>query len=453
MYNILIIGDIMIDHYTYVSINKIANESPIPVFNYSSEKYILGGCGNVFQNMKLFNNNLFMLSVIGNDNNANIIKNIINDNNNVFLINDPSRKTSIKNRIIADNKILFRYDDESTFFINESIENMMINKFDELSMNNTIDIVVFSDYNKGVLTEKLCKYIIDTCNKNNIVTIVDPKNNFLKYKNVTCIKPNYLESSIYSKLSDINEIHKFIYSTINCKFSIVTLGKDGISLFDGNKLFITSYESNEVIDVTGAGDIITSVVSSLFKTLDIESILKLATFLGTTSVKKIGTYELSHSDIISAYGSIKNKCFTDDIIYHLKKSNKKIVFTNGCFDILHIGHIKYLDEAKKLGDILIIGINTDESIKRNKGDSRPINSLNNRIEFLSKFDFVDFIIPFDTDTPLDLIKKIKPDFLVKGGDYTPDSIIGKEFAKNTLCLSFTPDISSSKIIKLLSNNN
>jgi D-beta-D-heptose 7-phosphate kinase/D-beta-D-heptose 1-phosphate adenosyltransferase len=142
-----------------------------------------------------------------------------------------------------------------------------------------------------------------------------------------------------------------------------------------------------------------------------------------------------------------------DIIYHLKKSNKKIVFTNGCFDILHIGHIKYLDEAKKLGDILIIGINTDESIKRNKGESRPINSLNNRIEFLSKFDFVDFIIPFDSDTPLDLIKKIEPDFLVKGGDYTPDSIVGKEFAKNTLCLSFTPDISSSKIIKLLSNNN
>jgi D-beta-D-heptose 7-phosphate kinase/D-beta-D-heptose 1-phosphate adenosyltransferase len=165
MYNILIIGDIMIDHYIYASINKIANESPIPVFNYSSEKNILGGCGNVFQNMKLFNNNLFMLSVVGNDNNANIIKDIINNNNNVFLINDPSRKTSIKNRIIADNKILFRYDDESTFLIDESIENMIINKFDELCVNNTIDIVVFSDYNKGVLTEKLCRYIIDVCNQ------------------------------------------------------------------------------------------------------------------------------------------------------------------------------------------------------------------------------------------------------------------------------------------------
>ena len=438
----------MIDHYIYVNINKIANESPIPVFNYNSDKYILGGCGNVYQNMKLFNNNLFLLSVIGNDNNIEIINNIIN-NHNVHLIKDNSRITTLKNRIIADNKILFRYDNELTHFINQSIENMVIEKFDNLF--SSIDIVVFSDYNKGVLTEKLCQYIINKCNINNKITIVDPKNNFLKYKNVTCIKPNYLESSSYSKLSNIIDIHKFIYSTINCKNSIITLGKDGISLFDGNELFTTVYESNDVIDVTGAGDIITSVVASLYNKLEIQNVLKISTFLGTESVKKIGTYELTHSNILSAYSSIKNKIFTDDIIYHLKKSNNKIVFTNGCFDILHIGHITYLDEAKKLGDTLIVGINTDESIKRNKGNSRPINTLIDRINFLKKFEFIDFIIPFDSDTPLELIKKIQPDFLVKGGDYNPNDIIGKEYAKNTLCLSYTLCKSSSKIIELLSN--
>jgi D-beta-D-heptose 7-phosphate kinase/D-beta-D-heptose 1-phosphate adenosyltransferase len=227
------------------------------------------------------------------------------------------------------------------------------------------------------------------------------------------------------------------------------LGKDGISLFDGKEFFKTVFESNEVIDVTGAGDIITSVIASLFSKLDIQNVLKISTFLGTTSVKKIGTYELSHSDILSAYGSIKNKIFTDDIVYHLKKSNNKIVFTNGCFDILHIGHIKYLDEAKKLGDILIVGINTDESIKRNKGISRPINTLEDRINFLNKFDFIDFIVPFDSDTPIDLIKQIKPDFLVKGGDYNPDTVVGKEYAKQTLCLSYTSGKSTTKILELL----
>jgi D-beta-D-heptose 7-phosphate kinase/D-beta-D-heptose 1-phosphate adenosyltransferase len=446
MYNILIIGDIMIDHYIYVTINKIANESPIPVFSYDKEKYILGGCGNVYQNMKLFNNNLFLLSVIGKDNNGSIIKNILNDPN-IYLIEDLFRKTTIKNRIIADNKILFRYDDESTNYINDMIKGLVINKFDEIF--NNIDIVVFSDYNKGVLNEEICQYIINKCNENKKITIVDPKNNFLKYKNVTCIKPNYLESSNYSKLSNINDIHKYIYSTVNCKYSIVTLGKDGISLFDGKEFFKTVFESNEVIDVTGAGDIITSVIASLFSKLDIQNVLKISTFLGTTSVKKIGTYELSHSDILSAYGSIKNKIFTDDIVYHLKKSNNKIVFTNGCFDILHIGHIKYLDEAKKLGDILIVGINTDESIKRNKGISRPINTLEDRINFLNKFDFIDFIVPFDSDTPIDLIKQIKPDFLVKGGDYNPDTVVGKEYAKQTLCLSYTSGKSTTKILELL----
>jgi D-beta-D-heptose 7-phosphate kinase/D-beta-D-heptose 1-phosphate adenosyltransferase len=447
MYNILIVGDIMIDHYVYVNINKIANESPIPVFNYTGEKYILGGCGNVYQNMKLFNNNIFLLSVVGQDTNYDIIKNITNDSK-VHLITDTLRKTSVKHRIVADNKILFRYDNESTNSVNKLVSEMILSEFDKLFPD--IDIVVFSDYNKGVLNEDTCQYIINKCNDNNKITIVDPKNNFLKYKNITCIKPNYLESSNYSKLSNINDIHKYIYSTINCKYSIVTLGKDGISLFDGKELFTTVYESNEVIDVTGAGDIITSVIASLFKKLDIQNVLKIATFLGTTSVKKIGTYELSHSDILSAYGSTKDKMFTDDIIYHLKKSNNKIVFTNGCFDILHIGHIKYLDEARKLGDILIVGINTDESIKRNKGQNRPINSLEDRVRFLSKFDFVDFIIPFDTDTPLEIIKKIEPDFLVKGGDYNPEIVVGKEYAKKTLCLSYTEGKSSSKIIELLS---
>jgi len=448
MSNILIIGDIMIDNYIYVNINKIANESPIPVFNYSSQKYILGGCGNVLQNMKHFNNNLHLISVTGDDDGYNIISNITNSSN-IHLIKDLSRKTSTKTRIVADNKILFRYDDEKTHNIDSTIEKQIINKFDELL--SLINIVVFSDYNKGVLTESLCTYIINKCNQNNIITLVDPKNNFLKYKNISIIKPNLSEATNFTKLSNINDIHKHIYNSINCKYSIVTLGKDGISLFNGDELFVTSYESNDVIDVTGAGDIVTSVIASLYFKFNINIVLKIATYLATLSVKKIGTYEISHTDILHAYSWIKNKIFTDDILYHLKNSNSKIIFTNGCFDILHIGHITYLEQAKKLGNILIVGINSDKSIKKIKGDSRPINTLDDRITFLSKFDFIDFIIPFDDDTPIELIKKIKPNILVKGGDYTVDNVIGREYANEVTILPFVTDKSSSKIINLLNN--
>ena len=448
MSNILVIGDIMIDKYIYTNITKIANESPIPVFKHNNTKNILGGAGNVLENMKLFQNNLFLISVVGNDNNKNIVEELTNKFNSTLIV-DSSRKTTVKTRIICDNKILLRYDIEDTHSISEDIENEIINKFNILLPQ--LDIVVFSDYNKGILTEKLCKYIIDQCNKYNKITIGDLKYNFLFYKNITLTKPNFSEAKQFTKKEIISDMHNTIFNEINCKYSIITLGKDGISLFDNTNIFTTSYESNEVIDVTGAGDIVTAIIGSFYNKIDIKNILKLATYLGTTSVKKIGTYEISHNDILSAYKWIKNKEFSPEILYHVKNSSNKIVFTNGCFDVLHIGHLSYLEEAKKLGNILILGLNSDNSIKRLKGDKRPINNLNDRITFLNKLDFIDFIIPFDNDTPLEIIKLIEPDILVKGGDYTIESVIGREFAKETVILPFVDGKSSTNIINKLND--
>jgi D-beta-D-heptose 7-phosphate kinase/D-beta-D-heptose 1-phosphate adenosyltransferase len=446
MSNILVIGDIMIDKYIYTNISKIANEAPIPVFSYKHEKYILGGCGNVLENMKLFQNNLYLLTVVGED--KNIIENLTNKFNSTLIV-DPSRNTTIKTRIICDNKILFRYDTENTHIINSDIETQILNAFDLLLPK--LDIIVFSDYNKGILTEKICKYIIEQCNIHKKITIGDLKYNFNYFKHITITKPNLSEAKQFSKKNIVIEMHNTIIDQIKCKYSIITLGKDGISLFDGKNIFTTLYESNEVIDVTGAGDIVASVISSFYNKIDIKTSLKLATYLGTLSVKKIGTYEISHNDILSAYKWIKNKEFNTEILYHLKNSNNKIVFTNGCFDVLHIGHLSYLEEAKKLGDILILGLNSDNSIKRLKGDKRPINNLNDRITFLNKLDFIDFIIPFDEDTPLKIIKLIQPDILVKGGDYIIDSVIGREFAKETIILPFIDGKSSTNIINKLSD--
>jgi D-beta-D-heptose 7-phosphate kinase/D-beta-D-heptose 1-phosphate adenosyltransferase len=460
MKNILIIGDIMIDKYINVQITKIANESPIPVFSLRNKKYILGGCGNVLQNMKLFNNNLYLISVIGNDKYGSKLIGLLNDNNthntnvNTNFIIDNTRRTTVKIRIICDNKILLRYDSEDTFIINNEIQDKIINSFDLIF--DQIDIVIFSDYNKGVLTERICKYIINKCNENNKITIGDLKHHFNYYKNITITKPNLSEAKYYTKCDSIIDMHKYIINNINCKHSIITIGKDGISLYneDDNipKIYIALYESNEVIDVTGAGDIVTAVIGSLYNQhLDIKVILNIATYLGTLSVKKIGTYEINQSDIINAYKWVKNKDLSKNSLYHIKKSNLKIVFTNGCFDILHIGHITYLEEAKKLGDILIIGLNDDDSIKRLKGTNRPINNLKDRITFLSKFDFIDFIIPFSEDTPLDLIKEINPDILIKGGDYKIEDIIGREYAKETIVLPFVEEKSTTNIINKLKN--
>ena len=444
MSNILVIGDIMIDKYIYTNISKLANEAPIPVFLYDREKYILGGCGNVIENMKLFQNNLFLITVVGQD--KDIVTNLTNKFNSTLIV-DPTRKTTIKTRLLCDNKILFRYDTENNHTISNDIESKIIIAFDLLLPK--LDIILFSDYNKGVLTEKICKHIIEQSNIHNKITIGDLKYNFRYFKNITITKPNLAEAKQFSKKETIIEMHNTISDEINCKYSIITLGKDGISLYDKKNLFNTSYESNEVIDVTGAGDIVAAIVSSFINKTDIKSVLKLATYLGTLSVKKIGTYEISHNDILCAYKWIKNKEFNQEILYHLKNSNNKIVFTNGCFDVLHIGHITYLEEAKKLGDILIVGINTDKTITKLKGRTRPINNLQDRITFLNKLEFIDFIIPFDEDTPLEIIKKIQPDILVKGSDYKIEDIIGREYAKQTITIPLIENKSSTIILNKL----
>jgi D-beta-D-heptose 7-phosphate kinase/D-beta-D-heptose 1-phosphate adenosyltransferase len=440
--NILIIGDIMLDEYINVKISKIANEAPIPVFSYSDKKYILGGCGNVYQNMKLFNNNLYLLSVIVNDNNGMIIKNMVNDSTNIII--DNYRRTTVKTRIIAENKILLRYDNEDTFLINYDIETQIIERFNLLF--DKIDIVVFSDYNKGVLTKHICQYIINKCNQYNKVTIGDLKYNFDNFTNITLTKPNLLEATNYTKETNLIEIHKHIIETIKCRYSIITLGKEGISLYENNNLYKTSYSSEEIIDVTGAGDIVTSVIGSLYNKTNLKTILNIATYLGTLSVKKLGTYCLNYTDILKAYSFNKNKDLTPDIIYYLKKSNSKIVFTNGCFDILHIGHIQYLEQAKKLGDYMIVGINSDNSVSRLKGPKRPINKIDDRIDFLKKFDFIDFVVEFNQDTPQELIKLLEPDILVKGGDYTHDTVVGREYAKQVVILPLVEGNSTTNII-------
>ena len=447
MKNILIIGDIMLDHYIHVNINKIANEAPIPVFSYHDEKYILGGCGNVMQNMLQFNNTIHIISVVGNDKYGKIIQDMTQSN----LIIDCSRKTTVKTRIVADNKILLRYDNEETQLIDNTIEQKIIDCFD--SIFNILDIVVFSDYNKGVLTQNTCQYIINKCNQHNKKTIVDLKHNFDYFKSVTISKPNLNEAISYCNRKhiinpDLMEIHMTIKSNLNCEHSIVTLGKNGISLLNNDKLFNSCYSSEDIIDVTGAGDIVLSVISSLYGTMELEKILDIACYLATLSVKKLGTYYLSSDDIISAYKwANQTKSFCSNILYYLKKSNSSIVFTNGCFDILHIGHITYLEQAKKLGNYLVVGINSDESIKKLKGVTRPINKLDDRIDFLKRFDFIDFIISFDDTTPLEVIKMIRPDILVKGGDYDINNIIGKEYAKKVLVLSYVEGKSTTKILE------
>jgi D-beta-D-heptose 7-phosphate kinase/D-beta-D-heptose 1-phosphate adenosyltransferase len=455
---IVLFGDIMLDHNIFGDCNKIANEAPIPVISFKNEKFSFGGCGNVLINMlKLGADKIFLFSRIGKDINGNKICSLLPKNCINNLIIDESLPTITKTRLYSDNKIIARFDKEITKTITDSQEKNIIDNFLEiLNNNNDITSVVFSDYNKGFLSKSLCINIINLCNKFNIPTIVDPKNDFTKYLNCTLIKPN--KSETYNLFNiDLNKepllfAHTQINTLINCKLSVITLSEDGISVFDNLNHFQLKDNVKNVIDVTGAGDIICAIFGVYYYYInDLHKLIKIANHIASISIEHIGVYTINDNDLFETYKFIHNtKLISPELITNLNIDN--FILTNGCFDILHTGHIELFKFCKNLNGKLIVALNSDISIKNIKGNSRPINNLSQRIKILESISYIDFIIVFDENTPFNLIKNIKPKYLVKGGDYTLEQIIGKEFAENTIIFNYINGFSTTNIINNIKKN-
>ena len=443
MNNILLLGDIIIDKYYYGKVNRIAQEYPVPIINIDTIKEKLGCVGNVLENIKDFFDNIYIVTCI--DQNTIVPLNKLLECKKIIHKNfeQNNKKLIIKNRIFSNNQMLSRFDEEIINNITEENEIKII-KYIESIIDN-FKIVILSDYLKGFLTDSLCKKIIDLCNIKKKITIVDPKgNNYNKYKNCTLIKPNKKEANDFYGTEitnkNINDFSKKLIDEYHIQYIINTLGNQGMRLIykDSKNKIKIKYKNiipSQIIDVTGCGDTILSTISVYYSKNknfdDKNNILEILTKIGNIAVNTHSCYKLNKKD----WNKINEKI------------NNKIVFTNGCFDLIHIGHIKFLKECKKLGSKLILGINTDESIKQIKGEKRPINKLIDRINFLKELNIIDEIIPFREKTPLNLIQKIKPDILVKGNDYKLENVIGKEYAKETILLPYLDGYSSTNIIK------
>jgi len=452
--NIIILGDIILDRNIYCNSKKINSETPNIVFNYNYQNYNLGGCVNVAQILKNLDNNVFLLSVLGNDSNANILCKLLDDNNitNEYLILS-NRPTTIKERFICNTRQIFRIDNEITDKITSNIEEEIYTKFLEICDKNNIDGLIISDYNKGIITHDLSKKIISHCNSHDILTFVDPKpENINNYYNITLLKPNRYEFSQLSKnKSDISDIsnYRFLTKKYNIKYLLVTLDKDGMNLFNSEKNKLINFKNeitmnNLLVDTTGAGDIVIAVfVNFYLREKNLNKSINYANKLSSYSVTVTGNLKVTK--LLVKKIIFKSKIITLNEFKEINRSNV-IVFTNGCFDILHSGHLDYLNKSKKLGDILIIGLNSDNSVKLNKGSSRPINNVQERASMLSGFPFVDYIIIFDEKTPYNLIKEIKPDILVKGSDYTREEVIGNDLVKKVILIDYKKGFSTSNII-------
>jgi D-beta-D-heptose 7-phosphate kinase/D-beta-D-heptose 1-phosphate adenosyltransferase len=459
--NILVIGEIILDTYLYCNSNRLATEGMFPIYKIKSTENKLGGAANVALNISNLNLNTTFISTISNDENTEKIINLLNNNNIKHkLILDINKKNTIKTRILKNNSFYSRFDYECLEDINTEQENEIINVIKELNNTLKIDGIVLSDYNKGLLTNRLINEIILYSNNNNIITFVDPKGqNYQKYINCTFFKPNKVDASFITNKINIDDILKDVYDKINCKYLIYTLAKDGIIYYDGiNKMIINNIKNIDCIDPNGAGDIVISLLTFYYlKTNNIIDTLELCNFVASKSVKYIGNYICSNNDIIDYLNSknndnLRNKTLKFEDIHLLKKNNKKIVFTNGCFDIVHTAHLKLLKFSKSKGDILIVGLNSDKSIKNLKGSNRPINNNNDRFEFLALLDFVDYIILFDEDTPYNILSELKPNILIKGGDYKIEQLLGHEFCEEVIFFNYIENKSSSIIINKIKDN-
>ena len=480
-FTVLVVGDVMVDTNRYCDTFRKAPEANIPVYNVKKTVNKLGGAANVAKNLKNLDCNVFLVSVIGADKMGIELRTMLKKNHIYStLFTDNSRKTTNKIRIFHENNLVNRHDIEKTTDIDKIYETSI---FEYISTCPNIDAIVISDYAKGVITEKLCKTIIEYANKKNIRTFVDPKvKNSHKYCNCFLFKPNWFEAREITGLhreiwtpnsTDISICFDFLKEEINSQHTIITCGEAGI-YFDNKKNHICLTTDIQVVDVTGSGDVVLAVlVYSFLMKNSVHMSCYLANHIATKGVQTIGNYEISLKDINETtrvyndkYDNDKydnDKYDNDDTATNkiikdtdtIKINNiglmHDVVFTNGCFDIIHSAHIKLLQYAKSLGNILVVGLNSDASIRRFKGIKRPINNEIERCELLANLGMVDYIIVFDTDTPYSILNNLRPKILVKGGDYDIDNIIGKEFAQQLVLFNYIENTSTTNIIKKISD--
>lgn len=458
MANVLVVGDLMIDHYIWGSCDRISPEAPVQVVNIQKQTRRLGGLGNVVSNLIALGAKVGVISVIGDDELGNEILKMIEQRGAKpeLVIKEKGRISSQKSRIMVSHQQVLRLDTESICDTNLSDD--IICQFEEIL--NEYDIVLLSDYGKGVLTPYLTQNIIKLTKKANKMIIVDPKGeDYTKYTGATLLTPNKKEASQAVKfmINDDESLElalKTLKHNYKLEHSLITISEDGIALLeDGIKKFPAL--AKEVFDVTGAGD---SVLATLGYCLaggkSLEEAIAFANLAAAVVVSKVGSADASWGEIESLkskQNGFKRKIVSLEELLNIDREGKTIVFTNGCFDILHVGHISYLQAAKKLGDILIVGLNSDRSISALKGSKRPINEQADRASLLGALEFVDFVVVFDEDTPLNLIKALRPDILVKGGDYKGKDIVGSDFAKKVELIEFIDGKSTTKIVEKILN--
>ncbi|GHB70675.1 bifunctional protein HldE [Psychrosphaera saromensis] len=466
---ILVVGDVMLDRYWTGDSKRISPEAPVPVVKISGLDDKVGGAANVALNIARLDGQVTLLGIIGDDENGDRLEQLLTDENiNSALIRQTEQPTITKLRVISRQQQVVRLDFEEQFSIEHA--KSLQQKF-EHELDN-FDFILFSDYAKGSLA--CIKDMIATARAAGKTVLIDPKSKDLSdYAGANVITPNkdefiaaggqvHSEDAIWQSAQDV-------MTNCNIESILLTRSEQGMSAITRTKKVDMPAQVLEVSDVTGAGDTVIATLAMMMAAgLELADAAKIANLAAGVVVAKLGAATVSPEEL---YRVVNKNMFEskqahyqtpfDEVLKHIefaRQSGEKIVFTNGCFDILHAGHVHYLEQAKALGDRLVVGLNNDDSITRLKGPTRPVNPLKDRATVISGLASVDWVIPFGElngnqydDTPFDIIQKVNPDILVKGGDYTPETIVGADFVQaqggQVAVIEFVDGCSTTKIIE------
>ena len=468
---LLVVGDLMIDEYVWGEVDRISPEAPVQVVSVKNEEYTLGGSGNVVNNLVALGAQAFVLGVTGTGRDGKLLLNKLNDLgvDTQGVIQERSRPTTKKTRIIADHQQVLRIDRETQQKVSVSTFRSLTTLAEKIIPE--VDLVLISDYGKGVISRSLIADLVKIAKNNNKLTIADPKGlAFEKYSGVSLLTPNSKEASLASGVEITDEKSVATAGNILMEKSgierlLITCGKDGMVLFEPDcEPLKISTKAREVYDVSGAGDTVLAVLGlGMAAGLQLKEAVTLANTAAGLVVGKVGTATVSKrellqaltqtsEDIASKYKSLNE---ISQLCRKLRKNRKRIVMTNGCFDLLHAGHIRLLSASKQLGDAMIVAIDDDDSVKRLKGPGRPVIGAAERVRILSALDSVDYVVVFATNELDRVIGAIQPDVLTKGSDYDSVEVLGRKIVENyggrIELIPITEDISAAQIINSIKN--
>lgn len=460
---VLVVGDVMLDRYWHGGTGRISPEAPVPIVNVKDVEDRPGGAANVALNAAALGAKVSILGLVGNDENVTILKDKLESYDiNTQLLPVDGFSTITKLRVLSRNQQLLRMDFEKSF---ESVDKAPLETQFE-AMLEQANVVVLSDYNKGTLSS--VQSLISLAKGKGVPVIVDPKgNSFTKYHGASLLTPNVSELiGVVGTVTDENSLLEKasnLQKELDLNALLLTRSERGMSLFfNQDHVMHLPAKAREVYDVTGAGDtVVSTIAASIGAGVELSNACVLANYAASLVVGKVGTSSVSATELAvfalqqSSHkdGGVFNEEQLIQAVTMAKAKGEKIVMTNGCFDILHAGHVSYLAEAALLGDRLIVAVNDDASVSALKGPGRPVNSVHRRMAVLAGLSSVHWVVPFKEDTPARLIEALLPDILVKGGDYKVSEIAGGESVMNNggevKVLTFEDGVSTTGIINQL----